>query len=145
MPGHFRSLRFFGAAKTVYSIIILYYRANDRNCFSLMTVNDRVLNDRIWKYIHHPYSSILTPVFTILGKNEIKLGENYCVSSQYFVSLHRQSKETPYVPDNGHLLRPRRGINDGRRRSSMTTQKRTRNGAIRGVAKMNLFNTNDYD
>ena len=40
--------------------------------------------------IHAPLP--LTSVFTILGKNEIKLGENYCVSSQYFVSLHQQSK-----------------------------------------------------
>ena len=62
-----------------------------------------------------------------------------CNRGKNVVSLHRQSKETPYVPDNGHLLRPRRGINDGRRRSSMTTPKRTRNGAIRGVAKMNLL------
>lgn len=51
--------------------------------------------------IHAPLP--LTSVFTILGKNEIKLGENYCISGKYFVSLHRQSKETPYVPENGHL------------------------------------------
>ena len=34
------------------------------------------------------------------------------------------------LSDNGHLLRPRQGINDGRLRSSMTTPKRTRNGAV---------------
>ena len=36
----------------------------------------------------------LTSVFTILGKNEIKLGENYCISGKNFVSLHQQSKES---------------------------------------------------
>lgn len=40
--------------------------------------------------IHAPLP--LTSVFTILGKNEIKLGENYCISGKYFVSLHQQSK-----------------------------------------------------
>ena len=42
--------------------------------------------------IHAPLP--LTSVFTILGKNEIKLGENYCISGKYFVSLHQQSKES---------------------------------------------------
>ena len=43
--------------------------------------------------IHAPLP--LTSVFTILGKNEIKLGENYCILGKYFVSLHQQSKESP--------------------------------------------------
>ena len=40
-----------------------------------------------------------------------------------FVPLHRQSKEQPFVPCSGLLLRPTRVINDGRRRSSMKTPK----------------------
>ena len=40
--------------------------------------------------IHAPLP--LTSVFTILGKNEIKLGENYCISGKNVVSLHQQSK-----------------------------------------------------
>ena len=40
-----------------------------------------------------------------------------------FVPLHQQSKEQPIVPKGGHNRRPGRGLNDGRRRSSMKTQK----------------------
>ena len=51
-----------------------------------------------------------------------------------FVSLHQQSKEQPIVPKTGHLWRPGRGLNDGRRRSSMKTRNRgTERGAFRVV------------
>ena len=51
-----------------------------------------------------------------------------------FVPLHQQSKEQPIVPKTGHLWRPGRGLNDGRRRSSMKTRNRgTERGAFRVV------------
>ena len=51
-----------------------------------------------------------------------------------FVPLHRQSKEQPIVPKTGHLWRPGRGLNDGRRRPSMKTRNRgTERGAFRVV------------
>ena len=46
-----------------------------------------------------------------------------CILPKNVVSLHRQSKEQPFVPCSGFLLRPTRVINDGRRRSSMKTPK----------------------
>ena len=46
-----------------------------------------------------------------------------CILPENVVSLHRQSKEQPFVPCSGLLLRPMRVINDGRRRSSMKTPK----------------------
>ena len=51
-----------------------------------------------------------------------------------FVPLHQQSKEQPIVPKTGHLWRPGRGLNDGRRRPSMKTRNRgTERGAFRVV------------
>ena len=46
-----------------------------------------------------------------------------CILPENVVSLHRQSKEQPFLPCSGLLLRPTRVINDGRRRSSMKTPK----------------------
>ena len=46
-----------------------------------------------------------------------------CILLENVVSLHRQSKEQPFVPCSGLLLRPTRVINDCRRRSSMKTTK----------------------
>ena len=43
-----------------------------------------------------------------------KVGVKTCILPKNVVSLHRQSKEQPFVPRSGLLL-----INDGRRRSSM--------------------------
>ena len=48
-----------------------------------------------------------------------KVGVKACILPKNVVSLHRQSKELPFVPRSGLLLRPARVINDGRRRSSM--------------------------
>ena len=48
-----------------------------------------------------------------------KVGVKTCILPKNVVSLHRQSKEQPFVPRSGLLLRPARVINDGRRRSSM--------------------------
>ena len=48
-----------------------------------------------------------------------KVGVKACILPKNVVSLHRQSKEQPFVPRSGLLLRPARVINDGRRRSSM--------------------------
>ena len=52
-----------------------------------------------------------------------KVGVKTCILPKNVVSLHRQSKEQPFVPRSGLLLRPARVINDGRRRSSMKTSK----------------------
>ena len=48
-----------------------------------------------------------------------KVGVKTYILPKNVVSLHRQSKEQPFVPRSGLLLRPARVINDGRRRSSM--------------------------
>ena len=52
-----------------------------------------------------------------------KVGVKACILPKNVVSLHRQSKEQPFVPCSGLLLRPARVINDGRRWSSMKTTK----------------------
>ena len=82
-----------------------------------------------------PFTSLQSPspVFTTYGKNGFKWREKLLLPQAFFVSLHRQSKEQPIVPKTGHLLRPERGLNDGRRRSSIKTRKRGRNGAFRVV------------
>ena len=51
-----------------------------------------------------------------------KVGVKTCILPKNVVSLHRQSKEQPFVPRSGLLLRPARVINDGRRRSSMSPE-----------------------
>ena len=44
-----------------------------------------------------------------------KVGVKACILPENVVSLHRQSKELPFVPCSGLLLRPTRVINDDRR------------------------------
>ena len=60
---------------------------------------------------------IINQLLTLLLRK--KVGVKACILSKNVVSLHRQSKEQPFVPHSGLLLRPARVINDGRRRSSM--------------------------
>ena len=77
-----------------------------------------------------PFSNNCTP------KSQQKINRNHYLSTPYVTSpkeswgksLHSaekccifapQSKEQPFVPRSGLLLRPTRVINDGRRRSSM--------------------------
>ena len=76
-----------------------------------------------------PFTSYLfQPRFTTYGKNEFKWREKPLLPQAFFVSLHRQSKEQPFVPKGGHHRRPQLVLNDGRRRSSMKTRKSTGNG-----------------
>lgn len=101
---------------------------------TLMTLNDR---DRKWPLFQiskndskgdfcnqmqnrkhlYLYTSVTYELFLNI------LREKACFLLRFFVSLHRQSKEQPFVPCSGLLLRPTRVINDGRRRSSMKTPK----------------------
>ena len=106
---------------------------NDLNDLDL---NDLDLNDRFLLFsavsIQHtllhtlpvPPSSnrksieiIINQPLTLLLRK--KVGVKACILPKNVLSLHRQSKEQPFVPRSGLLLRPARVINDGRRRSSM--------------------------
>ena len=75
-----------------------------------------------------------------------KVGVKACIQSENVVSLHRQSKEQPFVPRSGLLLRPTRVINDGRRRSSMKTPKTAGTGRSGELQNMDSkHTTNNYD
>ena len=68
-----------------------------------------------------------------------------CILLENVVSLHRQSKEQPFVPCSSLLLRPTRVINDGRRRSSMKTPKTEGTGRSGELQNTDTKHTTDYD
>ena len=80
-----------------------------------------VIRRKKHKYLHSSISTAYILFFNIVR-------EKACFLLRFFVSLHRQSKEQPFMPEGGHHRRPQRVLNDGRRRSSMKTRKSTGNG-----------------
>ena len=85
---------------------------------------------------------IYQPLTLLLPK---KVGVKACILPENVVSLHRQSKEQPFVPCSGLLLRPTRVINDGRRRSSMKTPKTAGTGRSGELQTKDSKHTTDYD
>ena len=69
-------------------------------------------------------------IVSVFAENRSLSHAKICRIPKIFVSLHRQSKEQPFVPEGGHHRRPQRVLNDGRRRSSIKTPKSTENGAF---------------
>ena len=56
--------------------------------------------------------------------------------------MHQQSKKQPFVHKGGHNRRPQLVLNDGRRRSSIKTQKRGKNKGYPGSCDLlELLNT----
>ena len=86
----------------------------------LNDLNDLDLNDRFlgfcWHF-HQSFSLFATLLQETLHKITVelfvlqllisfpakKVGVKACNQGKNVVSLHQQSKETPYVPENGHL------------------------------------------
>ena len=106
----------------------------------LNDLNDLDLNDRFFTFLRLPsmriflfcyvsaiklrQKTIESAIYQILTSFPAKkVRVKACILPENVVSLHRQSKEQPFVPCSGLLLRPTRVIKDGRRRSSMKTPK----------------------
>ncbi len=84
-----------------------------------------------------PIEIIINQSLTLLLRKKVRV--KACILPKNVVSLHRQSKEQPFVPCSGLLLRPARVINDGRRWSSMKTPKRQELGILGSCLKKQKF------